>query len=90
MDFIHSFTYSWEARALDWASWSSIASIQDFIGIAEESNFSLGGEDWEALGVVLGMGSVRIPFPLSRLFGGIICFEEIPWLENQGENLYLL
>ena len=72
--------------ALDWASWascSSTISIQDLIGIVEESNFSLGVVG-EALEVALGSGSLAIPFPLSFLFGGIICFGEIPWLENQG------
>ena len=65
-------------------------SIQDLIGMAEESSFSLGGEDWDSLEVALGSMSLATPFPLSLFFGGIICFEEIPWLENQEENLYLL
>ena len=70
--------------ALDWASCSSTMSIHDLIGIAEESNFSLGGEDWDALDGVWDTGSLRIPFPLSFRLGGIICFGEILWLENQG------
>ena len=51
--------------------------------MADDNNFSLGGEEWESLGVALGSGSLAMPFPLSLLFGGFICFEEIPELENQ-------
>ena len=90
MEFIHSFTYFSNAMALDCASCSSTMSIHDLIGMAEESNFSLGGVVWVSLEIFYGAGSLRMAFPLSFFFGGIICFEEIPWLENQGQNLYLL
>ena len=51
--------------------------------MAEESSFSLGGEDWGSLEVALGSKSLAMPFPLSLLFGSIIYFKEIPRLENQ-------
>ncbi|KAH9671101.1 hypothetical protein KPL70_017221 [Citrus sinensis] len=42
-------------RAIDLASSSSIMSIQDLIGMADDSNLSLGGEEWESLGVALAV-----------------------------------
>ena len=49
-------------------------SIQDLIGMAEESNFSLGGEVGETLEGVWAIGSLRIPFPLSFFLGGTYLF----------------
>ena len=60
------------------------------MGMAKENNFSLEGVDWGSFEVAFDSVSLRTALPLSFFLGGIICFEEIPWLESQGLNLYLL
>ena len=58
--------------------------------MAEDNNFSLEGVDWVSLEGFWESVSLAMPFPLSRRFGGIICFEEIHVLENQEQNFYRL
>ena len=85
MELIHCFTWSSEEIDLYWAPCSSTISIQDLMGMAEESNFSLEGVDWGSLEGSWEPVSLRTALPLF-FFGGIICFEEIPELENQEQN----
>ena len=57
--------------------------------MAEESNFSLEGVERDSLEGSWEPVSLRTALPLF-FFGGIICFEEILWLENQEQNFYHL
>ena len=92
MDSIHSLTCWSEEMDFERAfcSYSSTISIQDLIGMAEDKSLSLEGVDGGSLEGFWESVSLAMPFPLSRRFAGIICFEEIHELENQEQNLYRL
>ena len=74
MELIHCFTWSSEEIDLYWTPCSSTISIQDLMGMAEESNFSLEGVDWGSLEVVCDSVSLRTALALSFFLGGIYLF----------------